>query len=416
MNEKAKKTTRPMSESLIMVRKQLADLYKEAEAAKARGEKIGWSASIFPQELCETLGIVVVYPENHSAGIAARHQAEPYLSLAEGAGEYNNDLCSYAKINLAYIEKRDLPENNMPLPDFLLCANNICNQVTKWYENISKKYDVPVFMLDLAYNHEAHVTDSRTRYIRAQLDGMIEKLEKLTGKKFDQEKFREVMEISTQNRDLWARANELLANVPSPLNGFELFNYMSAMVCCRGKRSTTVILKKLIEEIEEHIKNGTSTYTGEQKYRIFWEGIACWPHVSHNLRIMRKHGINIVATAYVRAWSLEYTPGDLDSLARAYSFTPGNNVPIEELVSRSAADIANFQCDGMVYHLNSRCKVMAMQQYEMQRRLTEQCGIPFMSFDGDQSDFRNYSEAQFETRVEAFVDIMRQRKEAMRNG
>lgn len=414
--QQVKKPKRPMSKSLIMVRQQLADLYKEAQEAKARGEKVGWSASIFPQELCETLGLVVVYPENHSAGIAARHQAEPYLQRAEGEGEYNNDLCSYAKINLAYIDMLDLPEHNMPKPDFMLCANNICNQVTKWYENIGRKYNVPVYMLDLTFNHQNFVTDSRYKYIRAQLDDIIKQLEELTGKKFDQDRFREVMEISTRNKDLWMKANELLANDPAPLNGFELFNYMSAMVCCRGKKSTTAIMEQLISEIEEHIKNGTSTYVGEQKYRIFWEGIACWPHVSHNLKIMRKYGINIVATAYVRAWALDYIPGDLDSLAKAYTFTPSNNTPIETLVERRARDLKKFKCDGMIYHLNRSCKVMDMQQYEVQRQLSKLSGVPYTSFDGDQSDFRNYSEAQFETRIEAFVDVMKQYKEAKKNG
>ncbi|MBQ3379716.1 MAG: 2-hydroxyacyl-CoA dehydratase [Clostridia bacterium] len=397
-----------------MVRQQLADLYKEAEAAKARGEKIGWSASIFPQEICETLGITVVFPENHSAGVAARHQAEPYLNRAEGEQEYNNDLCSYAKINLAYIETRDLPEHNMPMPDFLLCANNICNQVTKWYENIGDKYGVPVYMLDMVYNHQPFVTPTRMKYIRAQMDDIIASLEELTGKKFDQDRFREVMEISSENKDLWMKANELLSNTPAPLNGFELFNYMSAMVCCRGKRSTTEIMKQLISEIEEHIKNGTSTYPVEEKYRIFWEGIACWPHVSHNLKVMKRLGMNIVATAYVRSWALDYIPGDLDSLARAYSFTSSNNVPIETLVERRSRDLIKFKCDGMVYHLNRSCKVMDMQQAELQRRVTEKTGVPYVSFDGDQSDFRNYSEAQFETRMEAFTEVMDQFK-AMKN-
>jgi len=416
MSEQQKKPKRPMSKSLMMVRQQLADLYIEAQEAKKRGELVGWSASIYPQELCETLGIVVLFPENHSAGIAARRQAEPYLQRAEGELEYNNDLCSYAKINLAYYDKQDLPEHNMPHPDFLLCSNNICTQVTKWYENISRKYNVPLFMLDCTYNNQNYVTESRYKYIRAQLDDTIEKLEKLSGKKFDQDRFREVMEISTRNKDLWMKANELLANDPAPLNGFELFNYMSAMVCCRGKKSTTAIMEQLIAEIEEHIKNGTSTYPGEQQCRIFWEGIECWPHVSHNLKIMKKYGMNIVATAYVRAWALDYIPGDLDSLAKAYTFTPSNNTPIETLVERRARDLKKFKVDGMVYHLNRSCKVMDMMQYEVQRRLTEATGVPYTSFDGDQSDFRNYSEAQFETRMEAFVDIMKQRKEAMKNG
>ena len=43
-------------------------------------------------------------------------------------------------------------------------------------------------------------------------------------------------------------------------------------------------------------------------------------------------------------------------------------------------------------------------------------GIPFTSFDGDQADYRNYSEAQFETRIEGLVEIMKQNKEAKENG
>ena len=57
MSEQKKKPKRPMSKSLMMVRQQLADLYVEAQEAKKRGELVGWSASIYPQELCETLGI-----------------------------------------------------------------------------------------------------------------------------------------------------------------------------------------------------------------------------------------------------------------------------------------------------------------------------------------------------------------------
>ena len=51
------------------------------------------------------------------------------------------------------------------------------------------------------------------------------------------------------------------------------------------------------------------------------------------------------------------------------------------------------------------------------RRVSEACGnLPFMAFDGDQADYRNFSEAQFETRIEAFAELMRKHKEELRNG
>lgn len=49
---------------------------------------------------------------------------------------------------------------------------------------------------------------------------------------------------------------------------------------------------------------------------------------------------------------------------------------------------------------------------EVQRQLSKQAGVPFTSFDGDQADYRNYSEAQFETRIQGLVEVMREKKEA----
>lgn len=131
------KPKRPKPKSMIMLGEQTAALFDNARLAKERGEKVGWSASIFPQEIAETLGLNVLYPENHSAGIAARHQADPFLQECEGPLGYSNDLCAYAKVNLAYASVLngesdvELPDGGkMVKPDFLLLTNNICNQLT----------------------------------------------------------------------------------------------------------------------------------------------------------------------------------------------------------------------------------------------------------------------------------------------
>ena len=72
------KPKRPKARSLLMIGEQTNALFESARLSKEQGEMVGWSASIFPQEIAETLGLVVLYPENHTAGIAARHQ--PTLS------------------------------------------------------------------------------------------------------------------------------------------------------------------------------------------------------------------------------------------------------------------------------------------------------------------------------------------------
>lgn len=117
-----KKTPRPKPKSMLMLGEQSAALLENARQAKARGELVGWSTSIFPQEIAEALGLNILYPENYSAGIAARKKADPYLQMAEGPLNYNNDLCSYAKINLAYAEALH-DDGEFALPDFLCVTN-----------------------------------------------------------------------------------------------------------------------------------------------------------------------------------------------------------------------------------------------------------------------------------------------------
>ncbi len=128
--------------------------------------------------------------------------------------------------------------------------------LTKWYENLARQLDIPVFFIDTCYNPMDCVTETRVRYVCAQIDQLIRDLCAFTGKTWDDERFKKVMEISQRNSYLWERANNLMNHKPAPIGGFELFNYMSAMVCNRGKESTTAIMEQLNAEMEQHIKEG----------------------------------------------------------------------------------------------------------------------------------------------------------------
>lgn len=147
--------------------------------------------------------------------------------------------------------------------------------LTRWYENLARQLDIPVFFIDTCYNPMDCVTETRVRYVRAQIDQLIRDLCAFTGKTWDDERFKKVMEISQRNSYLWERANNLMDHKPAPIGGFELFNYMSAMVCNRGKEPTTAIMEQLNAEMDQHIKEGTSTFPAREEYRVSWDGIPC---------------------------------------------------------------------------------------------------------------------------------------------
>lgn len=381
--------------------------YKEVTEAKERGEKIGWCASNFPQEIFETLGLKVCYPENQAAAIAARGAGTRMCEIAEGDG-YSNDICAYARINLAYMKIKDAPEQNMPLPDFVLCCNNICNCMIKWYENIAKELDIPMILIDIPFNPDYEVSEAQIAYVKGQFLEAIKQLEEITGKKWSDERFQEVMKISNRTSRAWLEATNYTRFQPSPLNGFDLLNHMAVAVCARGRVEAAEAFETLTAEYAKAVKEGTSTFRAEEIHRIMFEGIACWPHLRVTSTGLKSRGINMVATIYADAFGLLYD--DFDGLIRCYCSVP-NSVCLEKARDNRIEIVKRTHAEGMLVHTNRSCKLWSGFMYEMSRQIGEACDIPVVSFDGDQADPRNFSEAQYDTRVQGLAEIMTARKE-----
>lgn len=387
----------------------LAQQYANAFKAKEEGRPVGWATSVFPQELAEIFDLNLLYPENHAAGVAAKKESLELCELAEGEG-YSNDLCAYARTNFGLLEKGHSDALPMPEPDFLCCCNNICNEVVKWYENIARERNIPLIMIDTTYNYDYEVSESRIKYLKAQFEEAIKQLEKISGKKFDPKRLEEVMKISSKNGKLWKYSMSLpQGNFPSPMNGFDLFTYMAVIVCARGKKETTEAFELLIDHLKDNAQKGETTFRGEEKYRIMMEGIPCWPYIGYKMKTLSKYGVNMTGSVYPHAWALEYEVNDLDGMARAYS-SMFNNVNIEKMVEYRINALKDGDCEGAFYHMNRSCKLMSFIQYEMMRRVAKETDLPYAGFDGDQADPRNFTKAQFETRLQGLVEVMSERK------
>ena len=390
----------------IVLRELQNKIAEEAWEAKKRGEKVGWCASNFPQEITTAMGIPVVYPENMGAAVGAKGGGQRMCEYAEGMG-YSGDLCSYSRINFAYADLKKCEEMEIPFPDFLLCCNNICNCMIKWYENLALEMNIPLLLIDIPHLDERTCDEDRIRYIRAQFDDCIRQLEEITGKKMDLEKLKSVMEVSQRSSRAWLRAVGYMASTPSPFSGFDIFNNMAVANVGRGTIEAAEAFEQLADEYEALAAKGESTFKGEEKYRILFEGIACWAHLKYTYKALQTRGINLTATIYGPAFSFLY--GNLDELMAAYAYVPNSNCFERELELR-VNDALKNKVDGAIFHMNRSCKHWSGNLYEMERRFREQTGLPTIVFDGDQSDPRCFSEAQYETRVEALVEIMEENK------
>lgn len=382
--------------------------YQNAFERKMEGKPIGWLTSIFPQEIVEALDLDYVYPENHCCAVAARKEAPKFIDIAEGKG-YSVDLCAYARLNLGYAEEGFAEALTIPMPDFICCCNNICNEVIKWYENLSKNLGIPMIMVDIPFNDMYEPNQARVDYIKGQLEYAITQLEEVAGKKMDYDKLTEVMRISNENSKAWSKAMSYLKNRPSPMNGFAMFNYMAMIVCARGKESSKEIFDLLAQEHAQMVEEGTTRFKGEEAFRVMWDGIAVWPSLGFTAKELIKNGINMNASTYPDAFAVQYDELTLEGMARGYAGT-ANTRNVDFHVDARADLMEKMGCDGALYHMNRSCKVWDMMQYTIAKRTSEKTGKPYAIFDGDQADPRGFSEAQFTTRIDGLKEVMSETK------
>ena len=293
----------------------------------------------------------------------------------------------------------------MPMPDFVLCCNNICNCMTKWYENIARMHNIPLVMLDIPYNNTVEVDDTYVAYIRGQFDAAIEQLEKISGRKFDEEKFQKACANANRTAQAWLKVCDFLQMKPAPYSGFDLFNHMADVVTARGRVEAAEAFEQLIVDLEAQCARGETTTPFPEQYRVMFEGIPCWPKLPDLFKPLKANGVNVTAVVYAPAFGFVFN--GLDEMARAYCKAP-NSVCIEQGVDWREGICRDNKVDGVLVHYNRSCKPWSGYMAEMQRRFTADLGIPCAGFDGDQADPRNFNAAQYETRVQGLVEAMEQ--------
>lgn len=379
-----------------------ANVYKEAFAAKERGELICWSASNFPSEILHTFGLTTVYPESQAAAIGARHAAQGACETCEAAG-YSNDLCAYARINLAYVQTGQSEAQPMPMPDVLACCNNICDCMFKWYENLSIELNVPLVILDVPFNPDYDISEAELKYLRAQFFDCVAQLEKITGKKWDQERFEQIMANVRASSMAWVKACEYANHVPCPFNGADISANMGGMVTGRCKPEAADAYNTLCREYEKLLENDETTFKGEEKYRVLMDGITVWPYLRYMSESLAREGINTTSYIYGSYKSRIYD--SLDEMLTVYA-SVWNSVCIEKARDNRLAIARPNHIDGILVHVNRSCKLWSGMLPEITRQVAQACQVPAAMYDGDQADPRNFSKAQFETRLQGLVEIM----------
>jgi benzoyl-CoA reductase/2-hydroxyglutaryl-CoA dehydratase subunit BcrC/BadD/HgdB len=381
----------------------MALYYTEAERAKEEGRPVAWLTGMAPVEPLRAMGVAVLYPENHAALCGARGMSLELCEAAEAHG-YSADLCSYSRCNIGSAITGTSPVGGLPRPDFLLSCSNFCGTVTKWYEALARYFQVPHIHIDIPFVQD-DPSPAAISYVVEQLRELITFLEGLLDRVFDCNRLREVLALADQAGVLWGEILRMGRAVPAPLSAFDGFTHMAPMVALRGTQAVVDYYKMLAAEVQERVAMGVASVPGE-RFRLLWGNIPIW----HNLKaipgLMARYGGCFVASEYANSWAFRLDPAKpLESMALAYS-TVIPNLSLEQRAQIWVNLIRDYAVDGFVMHSNRSCKPGSLIQYELKRLVEERTGVSGLLIDADMVDPRCYSEAQINTRLEAFVQTL----------
>jgi bcr-type benzoyl-CoA reductase subunit B len=384
--------------------------YIEAKTADQHNKKVAWITSGGPVEPLIAMDVIPVYPENHGAMIGASKMGVDLCEKAEEMG-YSREICSYARADIAASTVDGGPIGGLPKPDFLVCSNNICGTVMKWYEVQARHFNIPLFIFDTPFIH-TEFSEEAKEYVKSQINEYILFLEKVCGKKMDMDKMEETGRLSIEGQKLWQEVLETTMHSPAPMSAFDAFFHLALIVTLRGQEQVIDYYKGLKDEMNQRIREGIGAVPKEE-YRLLWDNLPLWYKTRWLSDTFASHNACLVADTYTTAWTGTLHLLDenkiLESMAIAYS-SVYLNLSIDRMYETIKKLVKKYSADGIVMHSNRSCKPYSFGQYDLRRMIAKDLDLPVLIIEADMVDERSFSESQIGTRIDAFMETMRNRK------
>ena len=400
--------------------------FAELTAAAERGEGAAYVLVMGSMtEILRVFDFHVVFPEIHSLQTAVRRVADEYLSEAEDYG-YSPDICGYVKADVAVqLRNGEHPMGRIPKPSVAVITN-ACNTYIKWAEIWERFYHIPVFTLDVpgsrSPNGQTQPGDPEferdRRYVEHQLRELIALCEEVSGKKFDIDKLREVLQLHNEMSKGWKRVLELNQSVPALFNALtEGTIYLGVANALRGTPEGAKYFQDLVEEMEYKAAHGIGTLP-EEKYRLIFVGVPCYPIFRRFYELFAEWGGVFVNSTYLWFASGGLNKGyqydlerPLESLAEGILIGVRDAMDSMFFQDRVLVDmIDDYKVDGIVYHPIKSCRTVSTGLADNRRAVMERADVLTLYIESDMMDKRVVSEAQLKNRIDAFFEGLAAKK------
>jgi benzoyl-CoA reductase/2-hydroxyglutaryl-CoA dehydratase subunit BcrC/BadD/HgdB len=390
------------------------DYYLECVQAKATGRPVGWMPPMNGAiELFYAMDLQPVFPENWSPVCAAFGLTPKNFETAHLLG-YSRDLCGYLRNILGYVHgpMAEPGALGLPAPDLLISPGAGCVPVMKIFHELERRFpQARVFRADLPQVALEDIQPFHLEYAVHEIKRLIAWLEEVTGRRLDQDRLVEAVRLSDEACRLWDEIMSYRRCRPSPFGAAEI-GIMFVMVTRQGTQIAVDFLEKVLAEVKERVAAGLGVVEDE-KVRLFWDNIPLWYNLGL-LNYFEPQGGVIVAETYSAAWSLRLDPErPLESLAlkSLKSYPLVSCVSVKTRLDMVLKACREYRIDGAILHRNRSCLPITLGQMNLKQALQQELGVPSVIIDADHMDPENFSLGQFQTRADAFLEMLLARKQ-----
>ncbi len=432
------KTRRKTStEAASRIAPMVKSAFAECLHAREEGKPIAYTfINCSYDEIIRAMDIVPVWVENFAGICSAKHDAQRFLEKAETEG-FSRSLCTYALCSLGFDTWREhlgeMPPNapwgGQPRPNMMLgSGQNICDPRNKWYQ-ASKHYmpDVPIYDIELPiipfeadYDYR-EVQDFYAKFIVEQFRGLVQFLEKQTGRKMNWDRLSELVDLADRTWNMIIEAYELRRAIPCPMDTGDAMNTMVPMEFMMGTQEGYDFFKDLHDELLQKIASNEGVVPDE-RYRLIWGGgLPSWYALTDFNYFNSKGAVFPVEITYRLVEAIYNFDIDLSRIAdplehiawrwvKNWSFwhdkarkRPGSHPDVERLIQY----IEDYHIDGIVMHEAFSCRswhVGLIWQLNLLKKIYRD--IPSLILESDIVDISSYNEADTRMRIDTFIETL----------
>lgn len=356
-----------------------------------------WYSLFAPAEIMAAMDIASIESDTMGAYLATFGYSKRLMGHVEKELGLTN-VCSFHKAIIGALHLEIIPK-----PKALVMCGNCCDSVRKLGDYVHGTFGCRLFTIDVPMMR----TPGGHRYLTSQLVELTRFLEDVSGARFSMDRFREAVRLSNAANQHWKAGLDLRKGRPL-LQGIRATSQFLPMHTIFGTPDAVEITRTFHEELRERAESAPPER--DDLCRLMWyHNLPVYKSFLDNLEEEAGASVVVEVLSYPHYERLD-EESPFESIADRLLTHPivGLRNHRGQYSQRLASE---FRVDGAIQlgHMNCR------GNYGITRCLSDafrDVDVPLLVLEMDALDARTYSEEQARTRVQAFVESMRARKEA----